>query len=74
LRRTKVIRVRVDKGLYDFIEREMKRNGFSGVSQTVRFFLRIVQFLTETATLPVEKDVLVNWMNFLREEDIDRRF
>jgi len=74
LRRTRVIRVRVDKRLYDFIEREMKRNGFSGVSQTVRFFLRIVQFLTETATLPVEKDVLVNWMNFLREEDIDRGF
>jgi len=74
LRRTRVIRVRVDKRLYDFIEREMKRNGFSGVSQTVRFFLRIVQFLTETATLPVEKDVLVDWMNFLREEDIDRGF
>jgi len=74
LKRTRVIRVRVDEGLYNFIEKEMNRNGFSGVSQTVRFFLRIVQFLTETATLPVKKDVLVDWMNFLREDEIDRGF
>jgi len=74
LRRSRVIRVRVDEGLYKFIEKEMKRNGFSGVSQTVRFFLRIVQFLTETATLPVERDILVDWMNFLHEEGVDRGF
>jgi len=72
MRRKKIIRVRVDEGLYDFIVDQMQRNNFKTVSETVRFLLQIMRFLNEYALLPHDSDTLEKWVHFLRT--VEKRF
>ena len=74
MRRTRIIRVRMDEELYNFIESQRRNAGFNGLSETVRFMLQIVRFLTSTRLMPHDPDTLLKWVNFLKEEGVTKKF
>jgi hypothetical protein len=73
-KRARTVRVRVDDGLYGFLEDQRKKAGLNGVSETVRFMLQITRFLLSSRLMPYDPDTLSRWVSFLREEGVARGF